>query len=412
MKLLFVAYGGGHMKLLHQIAKELILKPGIEIKIIALTTAYLDVKEFYNSEILKRPMDYKMLFEDELEYIKLYGEKLLAENHNSSSGLSEENSLFYLGMSFYDLVVKYGEDEAFRIYNEKKRHAFLPVRSMKRIIDDEAPDLVITTTSPKCELASLLASKDLGIPTMQIIDLFGDNFPIPFADHIVVLNEAVKQKLESRVGENSKVHALGQPVFDYTISMVEKVDRGTIRNKLSIRSETPVILFSPSRYLIYNEDKSVARELDHSSVNEPVFNIFKRLRQKYDFRVIVRPHPNDKADKFSDYIDGEDFIKLYKDKELSLYEAISVSDLVVAFNSTIMIESTLCEKVAFPFNYDCDQKYLWPELKEKPFVYSRDFKQLEENLSNILQSKGFENKIDGFYNRGAVAKIIELFNNI
>lgn len=149
MKLLFVAYGGGHMRLLHQIAQKVINTTDFSVKIIALTTGYLDVKNFYNKEVLKRPFDYKDLFHEELEKIRSYGSQLLPENHNPVSGLEEEDSIFYLGMSFNDLVVEHGEEEAWKMYNEKKRHAFLPKRSMKKILEQESPDLLITTTSPK-----------------------------------------------------------------------------------------------------------------------------------------------------------------------------------------------------------------------------------------------------------------------
>ena len=416
MKLLFVAYGGGHMRLLHQIAQKVINTTDFSVKIIALTTGYLDVKNFYNKEVLKRPFDYKDLFHEELEKIRSYGSQLLSENHNPVSGLEEEDSIFYLGMSFNDLVVEHGEEEAWKMYNEKKRHAFLPKRSMKKILEQESPDLLITTTSPKCELASLLASKELNIPSMQIIDLFGDNYPVPFADHIIVLNKRVKQKLESKVDNNSNIHAFGQPVFDYTVTQVEEIDREAVRNILGISKTTPVILFSPSRYLIYGNNRSILKELDHNIVNEPVFKIFIELSKKYNFKLIVRPHPNDRADKFSKYISGNDFIKLYKNDDLSLYESISISDLVVAYNSTIMIESTLCGKIAFPHNYDPKEAYHWPELMSEPFIYSKDFKELKKNLDSVLNNLLINNisspDISTFYNKGAVDKVIDLIEKL
>jgi|6_EtaG_2_1085325.scaffolds.fasta_scaffold01083_3 hypothetical protein len=412
MKLLFVAYGGGHMRLLHHIIQKVINETDFEVRVLALTTGYLDVKEYYSEEILKRPINYKDLFNKDLERIQFYGNELLKENHNPASGLEEEDSIFYLGMSFNDLALENGEEGAWNLYNEKKRHAFLPKRSMKKIIEHESPDVIITTTSPKCELASLFASKELKIPSIQIIDLFGDNYPIPFADDIIVLNEDVKQKLDSRVGDNSRVHAFGQPVFDYTVSKVEEVDKDVVRERLGISKEKPVLLFSPSRYLIYSNDRSILKELDHHIVNEPVFKIFNELRKKYDFNVIVRPHPNDRADKFLMYVEENNFIDLYKNEDLSLYESISVSDFVVAYNSTILIESALCGKIAFPHNYDQKEAYHWPELMRSPFVYSSNFKNLKNNLDNVL-GKSIKSSIErpnlsSFYNKGAVDKVINL----
>ncbi|MEQ9265265.1 MAG: hypothetical protein RLN81_08600 [Balneolaceae bacterium] len=188
-KLFFVAYGGGHMRLLHQVTKQLQNDVNFEIKILGLTSGYKDIKEEYKKEIVRKISDYDFLFSDEKDLIDKYGKMFLEENHNPDSGMEESDSLFYLGMSITDLVQELGEKEALDLYDKKKRHAFKPTNSMKKILEYEKPDLLITTTSPKCELASLLAAKQLGIQSIQIIDLFGDNYPVPFGDNIVVLNE-------------------------------------------------------------------------------------------------------------------------------------------------------------------------------------------------------------------------------
>ncbi len=412
MKLLFIGYGGGHMRLLHQIAFKVVSEKDIDLKIIALTTGYLDIQNFYNSNILKKPSDYSFLFDNDIAQINKYGSMLLDENHNPNSGLDIEDSRFYLGMSYYDLVLEYGENKAKEIYKQKKRHAFLPKRSMRKILEFESPDMLIATTSPKCELASLIEAKRLGIKTMQIIDLFGDNFPTPFADSIIVMNNNVKKKLDSRIDLNSRVYAYGQPVFDYTIKSVSEVNRYEVRKKLKLEKDKLVILFSPSRYLLYSNDKSIEKELDHDLVNKPVFDLFDRLNKKKNIKVVIRPHPNDDPQKFSKYLVGKNYIKLLNNKHYSLYESIAISDFVVAYNSTILIESTLCGKIAFPFNYDSNQTYHWPELTREPFEYSSNFDNLEKNLTKAIErtelNLSIKKDISNFYKRGSVDKILRL----
>lgn len=416
MKLLFIAYGGGHMRLLHQIAKKAIHDKSFNVKIIGLTTGYEDIVNFYNPKILKKPISYSSIFAEDINFIHEYGSLLLNENHNPNSGLDIEDSRFYLGMSYYDLVLEYGADKARAIYNQKKRHAFLPKRSMKKILEYESPDLLITTTSPKCELASLIEAKKLEIPTMQIIDLFGDNFPTPFADYIIVMNDDVKNKLDSRVDTKSKVYAYGQPVFDYTIEKVLEINRYEARKKLKLKENEIVILFSPSRYLIYSKDRSIVKELNHDIVNKPVFEIFDRLSKDHNIKVVIRPHPNDDPQKFSKYLIGKNYISLLKNLDYSLYESIAISDFVVAYNSTILIESTLCGKIAFPFNYDSKQSYHWPELTREPFEYSSNFVNLENNLRKSIKNFGsnmsIKKDISSFYIQNSVNKILRLIKKI
>lgn len=417
MKLLIFSYGAGHIKLIHQLTKELIKLPEYEIKIIALTSAYHEIKNFYEVDILKSLTYYSFLFKEEITEIKKYGSLLLHDNHDSASGMTIEDSEFYLGFSFNDLVNENGLEHATDLYNRKKRHSFLPTRSIKKIIQYESPDLVITTTSPKCEYAALLASKELNITTLQLIDLFGDdNYPLPSADHIVVMNDYVKSKLQKILDKRIKIHSFGQPIFDNTIKMVEKISPDIVKSKLDIQTKIPIILFTPSRYLIFNKDLSIIGEKDHNLVNKPVFDIFDNLAKDFKFFVIVRPHPNDRSSKFKQYVKDKDYIKIYDNNDLSLFETIAISDFVVAYNSTILIESMLCGKISLPHNYDENQIYTVPDLTIEPYVYSKNFKILKKNIQKLLSE--FPNKFtynsqsSNYYKKGSVNKIINLLQQI
>ena len=95
---------------------------------------------------------------------------------------------------------------------------------MRKILLHIGPDLVITTSSPRFEFATIKAAKNLGILSLQILDLFGDDFPLPSADHIVVMNNNVKKKLINKGIKNSLIHSFGQPVLEETILKVNNVN--------------------------------------------------------------------------------------------------------------------------------------------------------------------------------------------
>jgi hypothetical protein len=62
------------------VVEELIKNNNIEVKILALTTAYNNIIDKYSERIVKSVLDYSFLFEDILEIVHKYGTFLLKEN--------------------------------------------------------------------------------------------------------------------------------------------------------------------------------------------------------------------------------------------------------------------------------------------------------------------------------------------
>ena len=69
---------------------------------------------------------------------------------------------------------------------------------MKNILEYEKTSLVVTTTSPRFEEASLIAANELGTETIQILDLFGELYPLPKANHIICMNNYISESLKKQ----------------------------------------------------------------------------------------------------------------------------------------------------------------------------------------------------------------------
>jgi len=54
-----VCYGGGHINIIEPIVDELIKNENYNVKLLALTTAYIKVKNKYDKNILKSVSDYR-----------------------------------------------------------------------------------------------------------------------------------------------------------------------------------------------------------------------------------------------------------------------------------------------------------------------------------------------------------------
>ncbi|MEY8212914.1 MAG: hypothetical protein RPR97_00385, partial [Colwellia sp.] len=96
--ILFVCYGGGHAKMLVPVIKQLSLRSGLKLTVLALTTAATVMKE--NS------IPY-IGYKDLTHLVKggwyLYGNRLIGDDTPNST-VSKEESLAYHGINYLDLI--------------------------------------------------------------------------------------------------------------------------------------------------------------------------------------------------------------------------------------------------------------------------------------------------------------------
>jgi len=408
-KILFVAYGGGHINIIDLIGEKLLDEPHMEFTILALTTAYNKVVDKYPKGIVKKVSDYIHLFDSELTSIKTYGQELLAKNYNESSGISKEDTMIYLGCSMHDLVHKYGEKEAKELYSLKKRQAFLPVDTMKKIIQYEQCDIVVSTTSPRFEQASFIAANQLGIITVEILDLFGELYPLPEARHIVCMNKDVEESLRKR-GLNDRVYYhFGQPSIEATGKRVNGINPFQIKSKLQLKN-SPTLLFATQQPMIYNSDYSYAGCIGYDTINNFIFNLFNGLHQKYDLNILLRIHPNEDIKNYQKYLDKYPFVH-YVNDILNLEESLAASEILVAQTSTVCLEAIASHKPVFTFQTHLDKTYTMPRYKYEPFIFSDGFEELKNNLSTYL-SNPYKIKEEDFLPKNSVENIIKLLKDL
>src|SRR6185369_5486111 len=99
------------------------------------------------------------------------------------------------------------------------RQAFLPVRTMTRVLQRVQPDLVVVTNSPRAERAAVIAAAQLGIPSVCLVDLFAVDevrwIGAPdYARRVCVLNEGVREFLLAAGRRPEQVVVTGNPAFD------------------------------------------------------------------------------------------------------------------------------------------------------------------------------------------------------
>ena len=210
-KVLFVCYGSGHVRMVVPVAQALRRSGRAEVQVLGLTTAapvvldaglpLLQFKDFV------RPQDAAAV---------AHGRELA---RGLPSVVDAEESAAYLGLCYADLVAEAGAEEAARRYATLERQAFLPRATLRRVLSDLRPDLVVATNSPRAERAAVEASRSLGIPSVCIVDLFAIDevrwIGQPgYADKVCVLNESVRSFLVEAGREPGEIAVTGNPAFD------------------------------------------------------------------------------------------------------------------------------------------------------------------------------------------------------
>lgn len=242
-KILFVAYGGGHIKAILPVLRHMdSFYPNLEIILLALTMGH---RIAANERLCYGYKDFIHLLNK--NDVNKWGKLLL--NKNQSPDVSTEESIAYLGVNYIDLISQYGEQGAQEIYKSKGRYGFFPKNFFKILIKEIKPDLVFTTNSPRSEQAALECAKEAGIPTAALIDLFGlttDEFTSRKIkpDITCVISDEVKRRLENNgLFPKNSVITTGNPAFDGLLLEKNQINANKFLHEKKW-SELKVILYA------------------------------------------------------------------------------------------------------------------------------------------------------------------------
>ncbi|MBK9441735.1 MAG: hypothetical protein IPN53_10635 [Comamonadaceae bacterium] len=212
VKVLFVGYGSGHVKMMVPLAQALSARPDIECVVLALTTA-APVARAAGLKVIQ--------FKD---FVTEADAPTLERGRQLMQGLpgpvaDPEETVAYLGLSMDDLIHDSGRQEAEDAFARLGRQSFLPLRTLERILRSVKPDLVVATNAPRAERAALMGARKLGIPSVCLVDLFAIDEvkwigEPDYADYVCVLNDSVRQFLVAAGRSEDQVVVTGNPGFD------------------------------------------------------------------------------------------------------------------------------------------------------------------------------------------------------
>ncbi len=370
-KVLLIAYGAGHVNMVAQVLRRLREDRRVEPVALALSVA----KHTYAALGLphKTVLDYRDRVMDEAA--ERYGRLLADRWHVASSGLTREESVVYLGASMRDLANEAGEAEAFCRIEAAGRQAFLPRWTMGQIIAAERPDLILTTNAPRMERAATLMGNAKGIPTINLHDDLGfipRNYLLS-ADRIAVMSEITVENLIAQGHAAERIVITGQPAFDPLVSELARFRREEIVGRLGLPGEGP--------YLLLGTSQPGAR----GEIMEMCPITIEAVKTLPRYHLIIKPHPGEDGDAYREYVRLHGGATVVTG--VGIRELLFVSELLISFASTIIIESILMGKPVISLNLTGQPDPI-PFVKWGLVSEARSDAELTQAIRSVLEVAG------------------------
>lgn len=328
-RLLFAAYGGGHIRMLLPVLDRLRARGDTDLHVLALTTAAPVVEaagfRALGFRDIAGPGDGPALERG----------RALAAALGPGQLVDPEESAAYLGLSWQELVARHGGAEAQRLYDNVGRGAFHPIATMERLLDQVRPDLVVATNSPRAERALIEAASGRGLPALCLGDLFLDFewewiVRPGFGTRVAVMSRSVRQHLIDNGRPAGDIVVTGNPAFDRLADPAVRAAGLALRRALGWTAN-PVVAWAMPH--IPPGDTRIARP-------GPTLEALRVLAaERPDLRFILRPHPNN-----TDRLDDLPPAFRLSPRTEDVHAVIHACDLLVTEISTVGLEAALAGK--------------------------------------------------------------------
>ena len=388
-RILFASYGGGHVHSLVPVIQKLKEQERFEIEVIGFTTAQAT---FMAAGITAQ--SYRCLLQKEDEYwLELARQHKPEDNHPT---IAAEDSLAYHALGLRDLVREQGEEEALRRYQQEGRKAFLPVDTFSRYLLQTEPDLVVTSTSPRSELALQYAANDLNIPGVAISDLFLQSesrylCTSRYAPHITVIAQYVAEFLQQRGCEAKRLYVLGNPAFDNLADSRYGEQAKALRSELGFEPTERIILWVCASAAVSMIGKTFV------APDKMLTFLENYCEQNPGTRYLVRQHP-------SNPVVGERKLRygVIPTTCILIETCIQLADIVLQETSTVGLQAALVGKPVVTVDAGDYPPYAQLEL-------ATDVSDLESVASALTAANQPNLNRLGYRNLGNAGKTIAQF---
>ncbi len=323
-------------------------------------------------------------------------------------------------------VLLFGKDASLKKYADYGLPAQSITDEIEHISSDEIKQflveknvgMVITGTSSDDMTEKLLwkSCEDLGLISFAILDNWV-NYGLRFSPYgisesqefektkrivylptkIFVMDERAKNEAIEDGLDANRIVVTGQPYFE-TLITCSKTGKevSKIRGDLGVTPEGKMILFvSEPLSEMYGETDDDDHYLGYTerTVFKEFLNTIRGMGSKTsNWTIVVRYHPKERSDNFSDLIaSGQNPCRIIVDKNSSPIELARASDLVVGMYSMLLVEAAILRKKVMSIQLGLSRR--------DPLVLSRmgylrtitDTDNLRSSLRCVFQNELAEN---------------------
>ena len=333
-KILFVCYGGGHVRMVLPVVRELQRRSGYEPVILGLTSARADVQ----AEGLPCLGFANFVEADDADGIRR-GEVLAAGLDSHATDPRE--SAAYLGLSWADLARDKGDAQADALYAQYGRQVFLPVDTLERIIRRVGATAVVATSAPRAERAAILAARRCGVPALCMVDLFAA-YEVQwlkdagYADRVCVLNEQVRDRLVTAGRSSHDVVVTGNPAFDRIWDQQIQEQGAALRAQRGWQDKTVVLWASQ----VEPESHPSNPGRGDPALPQRIADTLRGLLPGHPhLELVVRPHPSQPAAPAPGM--SREWLS---PRTENLHVLLHACDVVVVLTSTVGVEARIAGK--------------------------------------------------------------------
>ncbi|MCP5088790.1 MAG: hypothetical protein GY952_18525 [Rhodobacteraceae bacterium] len=341
-RVLFVAYGAGHIRTILPVVKALSSHPlgraQVEPLIVGLTTARSEVENAGFNCLGFRDLVVPGADDQALQW----GRSLVGPPIHDGP-VPDSESVAYMGLSYRDLVVQAGEKAAQEQFSEYGRACFTPVFTAARALENLGIDAVVSTNSPRAEKAFLQAARDASLPSLAIwpslasheLEWIGQ---AGFTSKVCVDSDYSKNQLVIAGRSPDEIALTGNPQFDGLLQAANNHKAAEFRRQKGWHSNDRVLLFAnqlePDRHPFTGQtgDPTLPDRLTEELVNAA-------KTHSGTVKLCVRNHPNQAAPK----VEADERISLSTQAD-DLADLLPAVDAVFTCSSTLGYQAALIGK--------------------------------------------------------------------
>lgn len=323
------------------------------------------------------------------------------------------NTLKYEGISLWPAM----KDLYHSIFTVLLPEAVRNIEIARQIMETEKPAcLILMDDMSPLERAAGIVAKSKKIPSIMVHSgAFGKKEPPiqQVADKVCVWGEMMRDLALKRKGDLDTFVITGNPGFDYQLNKLRELDKSPLYEDICLKSDKDVVIFTSgaASSVVKDTFSPERREADISA-------IYRAIKQLPGLQFVTKLHPAETPELHLRLIKDLKLDNVKVVKFISVYYLLSISELLITFESTTAVEAMLLERPVITINMS-GQPDVMPfassgatigVYKEEEIVPTIKAALCDENIRNSLaeRRKEFIYKYAYLQDGKAASRVAEL----